>query len=194
MWARLIARKFNKNTGFSMILIGIGANLPHPQHGPALQTCVAALAQLDRDADIRVAEVSRWFESAPVPVSDQPWFINGVARLETGLSANALLKRLHALEHEFGRARTGAGAVKNAARVLDLDLLDFDGQILNGPKGPVLPHARMDGRAFVLLPLADIAPLWCHPATGDSLDDLIRALGPDQVARPLDGTGQSKMP
>lgn len=174
-----------------MILIGIGANLPHPEHGSALHTCMAALQQLDLDADIDVAEVSRWFESAPVPASDQPWFINGVARLKTPLDAGELLKRLHALEHEFGRARTGSGAVKNAPRVLDLDLLDYDGQTVSGlKKGPVLPHARMAGRAFVLLPLADIAPDWTHPATGESLDHLIKALGPDQVARPLkEGAG-----
>lgn len=162
-----------------MILIGIGANLPGgPRPGEIQatprQSCEAALAALAED-DIAVIEVAPWYESAPVPPSDQPWYVNGVAELETALCPEELLLRLHAVEEAFGRER----GVANAARTLDLDLLDHDGQI-RPPEGPapVLPHPRLDTRAFVLLPLRDVAPDWCHPVSGQSVDELIAALPP----------------
>lgn len=160
-----------------MILIGIGSNLSSPDHGGPRQVCAAALARLER-ADVRVVARSRWFESAPVPVSDQPWFVNAVAAVETPLSPSALLAGLHGVEATFGRVRR----VVNEARVLDLDLLDFGGLLQEGP--PVLPHPRLRQRAFVLLPLLDIAPGWRHPGTGEALADLIAALPPGQGIRP----------
>jgi len=84
-----------------------------------------------------------------------------------------LLTRLHAIEAAFGRRRDGTS---NAARTLDLDLLDFDGMQLDGR--PVLPHPRMTDRAFVLVPLADVAPDWRHPVSGRSIADLVADLGP----------------
>lgn len=155
-----------------MILIGIGANLPGGHDATPRQTCEAALAALD-GPDIRVTARAPWYESAPVPPSGQPWYVNGVAAVDTALSPEDLLARLNALEEAFGRER---GAV-NAARTLDLDLLDHDGAI-RPPEGPapVLPHPRMDQRAFVLLPLRDVAPDWRHPVTGLSVDELIAAL------------------
>ncbi|QJE72587.1 2-amino-4-hydroxy-6-hydroxymethyldihydropteridine diphosphokinase [Aerophototrophica crusticola] len=160
-----------------MILIGIGSNLSSPEHGGPRQVCAAALARLE-GAGVRVAARSRWYESAPVPVSDQPWFVNAVAALETSLSPADLLAALHRVEASFGRVRR----VVNEARVLDLDLLDHEGRVQAGP--PVLPHPRLQQRAFVLLPLLDIAPGWRHPATGEALADLIAALPPDQGIRP----------
>jgi len=171
-----------------MILIGIGANLPSKRFGSAIETCSHALDLLNNHPDISVIENSRWFESAPVPQSDQPWFINGVASLKTSLSATELLDALHEIEIQCGREREDGVGEKNAPRVLDLDLLDFNGALsANGQKTPVLPHPRMDTRAFVLLPMADIAPDWCHPRTKQTLDELIKALGTDQVARAVEG-------
>jgi 2-amino-4-hydroxy-6-hydroxymethyldihydropteridine diphosphokinase len=111
-----------------------------------------------------------------VPVSDQPWFVNAAAAIETELSARALLDLLHRIEESFGRTRT----VANAARVLDLDLLAFGTQVLDAPPDPLVPHPRLAGRAFVLLPIRDIAPLWRHPVSGRTLDSMIAALGADQ--------------
>ncbi|MBS0527546.1 MAG: 2-amino-4-hydroxy-6-hydroxymethyldihydropteridine diphosphokinase, partial [Proteobacteria bacterium] len=83
------------------------------------------------------------------------------------------------VEAEFGRRRT----VPNAARPIDLDLLDYRGEIAPaGPGRATLPHPRMTGRAFVLLPLADLAPDWRHPVTGQPIGDLLAALPPDQRA------------
>ena len=82
------------------------------------------------------------------------------------------------VEAEFGRRRT----VPNAARPIDLDLLDYHGEIApSGPGRAILPHPRMIGRAFVLRPLADLAPDWRHPVTGQSIGELLAALPADQV-------------
>ena len=86
------------------IFIGLGANLDHPVHGSPLQTCEKALDALTASG-VRVLARSPWYKSQPVPVSDQPWFINGVARVETALDAAGLLALLHAVEERFGRVR-----------------------------------------------------------------------------------------
>jgi 2-amino-4-hydroxy-6-hydroxymethyldihydropteridine diphosphokinase len=124
---------------------------------------------------------SPWYESAPVPAADQPNYVNGVARLETSLDPAALLALLHRVEADLGRVR----GVVNAARPADLDLLDVDGRVSRPGEVPVLPHPRLHLRAFVLLPLADVAPGWRHPVTGQGLAELMVALAPDQLCRPL---------
>lgn len=149
-----------------MILIALGANLPSVSHGAPRQTLEAALVALERP-EIKVSSRSRWYTTAPVPSSDQPDFVNIVVCLETDLAAGPLLQVLHAVEDNFGRVREA----RNAARVLDIDLLDYDGQIT--ADWPILPHPRMDQRGFVLVPLRDIAPDWVHPVTGRGIDALI---------------------
>ena len=124
---------------------------------------------------------SRWYESAPVPASDQPWFVNGVAAVETELSAADLLALLHRMEADFGRERR----VRDEARVLDLDLLAYGDRVSAPGETPVLPHPRMAERAFVLLPLADLAPGWRHPVSGLSAAEMAGQLPPDQVAQPI---------
>jgi len=161
------------------ILIAVGANLPSPVHGSPRATCEAALAELARRG-LRIVRRSRWFESAPVPVSDQPWYVNGVVAVATDLPPAELLALLHEVEHQFGRKRREV----NAARVLDLDLVAY-GDLVRTDPPPVLPHPRMAERAFVVLPLADVAPDWRHPVTGKSIADLCAALPADQSIRPL---------
>jgi 2-amino-4-hydroxy-6-hydroxymethyldihydropteridine diphosphokinase len=160
------------------IFIGLGANLSHEQYGSPRPTLEAALAELGRRG-VRTQQISPWYRSAPVPASDQPWYENAVAEVATDLAADALLAELHAVEAAFGRART----VANAARPIDLDLLDFKGEVaVGGPGRATLPHPRMAGRAFVLRPLADLAPEWRYPLTGQPIRDLVAALPRDQVA------------
>ena len=165
-----------------MILIGIGANLPHPRHGPPRETCEAALAALRRKG-VTVLGRSRWFESAPVPASDQPWFVNGVAALKTALSPDGLLEILHEVEESFGRVRR----VRNEARILDLDLLACGGLVSAPGESPVLPHPRLTERAFVILPLADLAPAWRHPVSGRSALDYAEEFKGDDTVVPLEG-------
>jgi 2-amino-4-hydroxy-6-hydroxymethyldihydropteridine diphosphokinase len=161
------------------ILIAIGSNLPNPQIGPPRAVCEAALAKLSRRG-LRILRRSRWFESAPVPASDQPWFVNGVAVVQTSLPPADLLALLHETERRFGRERRAL----NEARILDLDLLAY-GDVVRTDAPPLLPHPRLHERAFVLLPLADVAPDWRHPVDGRTLSDMIRALPIEQSIRPL---------
>ncbi len=154
--------------------------MPHPDYGAPRRTCEAALAALE-DGRVRILRRSRWFESAPIPASDQPWFVNGVAELETGLSPVGLLAHLHGIEAAFGRVRRMA----NEARLLDLDLLAY-GRVVSAPgESPLLPHPRLSERAFVVLPLAELAPGWRHPVTGLSAVELAARLPADQTARPI---------
>lgn len=161
------------------ILIGIGANLvpdgfPTPRDG-----CEAAITRFPEEG-IEIARVSAWYETAPVPLTDQPWFVNAVIAARTSLSMHDTLQGLHRIEAEFGRVRQ----VRNEARVLDLDLLDFGG-IRYEDDRITLPHPRMHQRAFVLLPLQDVAPDYIHPVDGTAIGDLVAALPPDQMIRRL---------
>lgn len=163
-----------------MIFVAVGSNLSAPDLGGPLEICTRALTRLD-STGITVTAVSRFYETAPVPVSDQPWFVNAVARVTTSLDAATLLERLHQVEQAFGRVRHR----RNEARVLDLDLIDYNGVVSAGP--PILPHPRMADRAFVLLPLYDLAPNWVHPSSRLSITDLIAALPSDQAIRRVSG-------
>jgi 2-amino-4-hydroxy-6-hydroxymethyldihydropteridine diphosphokinase len=157
-----------------VILIGLGANLPSPAGKPA-DTLNAALAAL-AVRSITVERQSGFYRSAAWPDPSDPSFVNAVAAVRTDLSPRDLLTALHELESSFGRKRGGS----NAPRTLDLDLLDYDGLIQEGP--PLLPHPRMEDRAFVLLPLREVAPNWRHPVSGRTISELIAALPPTDIA------------
>ena len=165
-----------------MIFIAIGANLPSASFGPPRAGCEAALRALEA-AGLRIVARSRWYRSAPVPPSHQPDYVNGVVAIETALGPEALLARLHEIERAFGRERS----IPNAARSLDLDLIAYHDRVCDGEQGgPILPHPRMAARAFVLLPLQELAPAWRHPRSGTPIAELVRALPPDQRAEQLE--------
>ncbi|HLY44360.1 MAG TPA: 2-amino-4-hydroxy-6-hydroxymethyldihydropteridine diphosphokinase [Stellaceae bacterium] len=157
-----------------MILVGIGSNLAAPGFASPQATAAAALALLP-GVGVDVARCSRWYLSEPVPPSDQPWYVNGVAAVATRLDPATLLAALLALEARFGRRR----GVPNAARTLDLDLLDYDGRQCDSEL-LVLPHPRLHERRFVLMPLTEIAPDWRHSRLGLEAADLLRRLPPGQ--------------
>lgn len=162
------------------ILIGLGANLPSPAYGAPKATLTAALGRFEA-AGIRITARSRFYQSAPVPDSDQPWFVNAVVRVETALAPGPLLEALHGIEAAFGRVR----GLRNAPRFIDLDLLAYGDRVAKGDAVPRLPHPRMHERAFVLLPLQEIAPHWYHPLVGRTVEEMIKRLPPGQEARPL---------
>lgn len=166
-----------------MIVIGLGANLPDAEGRPAAGTLRAAISILRDAAYLRFIAVSRLWETAPVPVSDQPWYVNAVVAATSTLAPADILARLHEIEAAFGRVRVR----RWEARVLDLDLLDADGLVTGADqmRGLVLPHPRMAERAFVLHPLAEVAPGWRHPVSGESIATLIARLDPGQICRPL---------
>lgn len=152
-----------------MILLGLGANLPS-QAGPPRSTLLAALDFLARNG-IRISAVSPFYASPAWPDPTDPEFVNAVAAIETDLTPGALLALLHLTEAAFGRQR----ATPNAPRTLDLDILDYDGRIETGP--PQLPHPRLSRRAFVIVPMADVAPDWIHPVSGRNVAEMIADLG-----------------
>ena len=158
-----------------MILIGLGANLPSPAGMPA-ETLKAALREL-AGRGITVESRSGFYRSAAWPNPIDPPFVNAVAAVVTCRPPAALLAELHKVEARFGRRR----GAPNAPRTLDLDILDYDGRIEEGP--PQLPHPRMASRPFVLLPLRDVAPNWRHPVSGFSIEKLIAALPAADLAR-----------
>jgi 2-amino-4-hydroxy-6-hydroxymethyldihydropteridine diphosphokinase len=160
------------------VYIGLGANLPSPEHGTPRETLAAAMQALETRGLAIVAR-SPVYESEPVPVSDQPWYLNAVVEVATDLDAPATLAVLHSVENAFGRVR----AVRNEPRVLDLDLLDHRGIVRDGPESPLLPHPRLADRAFVLLPLRDIAPQWRHPVSRRSVGELLESLPEGQHIR-----------
>jgi len=162
----------------SCAFVALGANLPSPW-GPPRATLEAALVRL-QDTEIRLVRQSSWYETAPVPDLDQPWYVNAVVELATTLDPGALLARLHQIEAAFGRVRRE----RWEARAIDLDLIDQDGIVSAGPE-PILPHPRMAERAFVLIPLAEVAPAWRHPVNGRPIAGLIAALPPGQRMRKL---------
>lgn len=160
-------------------IVAIGANLPGPDGMPAIGTCRWAVGELGRIPGMRVARVSSWWESAPVPPDPRsPSYVNGVAVLEGALGPEELLAALHAIEDRAGRVRP----YPNAPRVLDLDLIDLDGMVRAGP-APVLPHPRAAERAFVLMPLAEVAPGWVHPVSGRSVGALVSGVAGQEIRR-----------
>ena len=170
-----------------MIFVAVGGNLPRTGGRTVAETFDEAAGWLAaRGAGPAVR--SALYASPAWPPSDQPDYLNAVWRLDEGggpalSSAGALMGLLHAAESRFGRRREGA--VVNAARTLDLDLIDYRGAVSAGP--PILPHPRMHDRAFVLLPLAEIAPAWHHPANRRSVAELVAALPEDHGCVRLGG-------
>ena len=161
----------------SRLFIGLGANLTPDGYASPREGCIAAVSAL-ADEGVHLSALSRWYESAPVPMSDQPWYLNAVAEAATELDAASTLAALHHIERRFGRVRME----RNAARVLDLDLLDFAGTV-SGASDLALPHPRLHERAFVLLPLGELCPDWVHPLSGVAIQDLIAMIPADQQIR-----------
>ena len=136
--------------------VALGANLGDP--AATVRAAFGALANLPES---RVVHGSSLYRTAPVGITEQPEFINAVAQLETTLAPEALLDALFDIELRFGRIR----ADKNGPRTLDLDLLLYNDQFLELPR-LTLPHPRLHLRAFVLHPLAEIAPDLLIPGRG----------------------------
>lgn len=167
-----------------MIFLGLGGNMPSERFGPPRATLDAALIALKRH-DVELRRRSRWYHSRPLPDDGQPWYVNGVAEIETTLPPDELLARLLEIEREFGRERRQ----RWAPRTIDLDLLAYH-EHSNWASGaaaaPVLPHPRLHVRAFVLVPLAELVPGWRHPVLGHTVEAMLKVLPTGQYVAPLE--------
>ena len=171
----------NPSRPIHTIFVAIGANLPGHASRPPLETCLWAAGALDSLPGVHVEQVSRWYRSAPIGDSGkaaipQPDYVNGVARLCADTTPEALLAGCQAIEAQAGRVR----GERNAPRTLDLDIIAFGDWVRNSPD-PILPHPRAHLRAFVLLPLADVAPFWVHPVLGQTVGEIMAGLRDQEI-------------
>ena len=150
--------------------IGMGANLPSSAGSPEA-TIATALGRLARIG--RIVARSSLYSTEPVGYADQPKFVNAVVAVETGASPREILDALMRIEKEFGRDR--ANAIPNGPRTLDLDVLLFGDCIIDEP-GLRVPHPRLAERAFVLVPLNEIAPEATDPHSGATVAELLQRL------------------
>lgn len=153
------------------VFVGLGANL-----GDARGTVLWAIEALKHLPQTQLLAVSSLYRSAPVQASG-PDFVNAVAALRSGLEPLALLHALQAIEQQQGRQRP----YRNAPRTLDLDLLLYGQRVLDTPE-LTLPHPRLQERAFVLLPLLEIAPAQVHPRLG-ALQDFVAAASQQEIEK-----------
>ena len=154
------------------VYLSLGANL-----GDRLANLRLALARLQTLA--RLEDVSSLYETEPQGPSDQPLFLNAVCRVSTGLEPQALLRFLKNLEREIGRPPAGQ---RWGPRPIDLDILLYDDRVLDAPELTV-PHPRLAERAFVLVPLCELAPELRHPLLGKTMKELLSSLGKKGVRK-----------
>ncbi|WP_170398739.1 2-amino-4-hydroxy-6-hydroxymethyldihydropteridine diphosphokinase [Ruegeria arenilitoris] len=184
----------SRSKSLSKSVIALGANLNLRSSGPKVTLQRAIDAILRQGVVIRA--VSRFFETPCFPAGAGPDYVNAAALIETEKTPAEVLQLLHEVEHEFGRERVQRWGM----RTLDLDLVCYDDLILpdpaeydhwlnlppeaqkqQAPEQLILPHPRLQDRAFVLVPMADIAPDWRHPVLGRTVIEMVASLPTDDV-------------
>lgn len=159
-----------------MIYLALGANLPAVAGAP--EATMRRVLSLLPTRGVAVEAASPFYRSPAWPNPQEPAFVNAVARVRTKLGPAELMRLLLQVETEFGRRR----GIKWAPRTLDLDIVDYGGLVTDAAH-LMLPHPQMQERAFVLRPLADIAPDWRYPLTGQSVSELLKIVGEEGLER-----------
>ena len=139
------------------IIIGIGGNIKSENGTHPIKVATKAISYF-KDYSIKVTDQSSWYETEPIPKSEQPNFFNCIVFANTILNELDVLRSLHEIENKLGRRRR----VTNEARVIDLDLIDYSNKILRN-KEIIIPHPRAHQRRFVMEPLAELDNNWVHP-------------------------------
>lgn len=152
--------------------LGLGSNM-----GDSRSHLGVARERLRHPAVV-IRQVSSIYRTSPLDYLEQEWFLNQVIAVQTALSPGELLLHCQAIENHLGRVRT----IARGPRTIDIDLLFYDSQIIH-EANLMVPHPRLAERKFVLIPMAEIAPGWIHPALGKSIRQLLeeRAEDPAQV-------------
>ena len=150
-----------------LAFIGVGSNVGEKAHN-----CRKGIEAIHKSEDCVVEAQSPLYETEPVYLEGQDWFVNGVARIRTHLDPSPLLERLKIIEHDMGRQ---PGGVRFGPRILDLDILFYDDLILQGA-GLQIPHPKLHERRFVLQPLCDVGPDVVHPVFGQTIQSLLSEL------------------
>jgi 2-amino-4-hydroxy-6-hydroxymethyldihydropteridine diphosphokinase len=175
-----------------MIIIGLGSNLTTEKYSTSKEILEAAIALLIKKG-VKVEKTSNFYETEPVPKSDQPWFVNAAICVTTSLNAQELLNTLHGVESELGRIRKE----KWEARIIDLDLLCYDDLVFpnkaewvkkasqDNPEGSIIPHIRLHERDFVLIPMIDVAANWMHPIYNKNTLNMLNDLDSVGIVRLL---------
>jgi len=154
--------------------IALGSNL-----GDRKSNLLSAVAEIGKLPASKVTDLSPFYETSPVGVTEQPQFINAVLRINTGLSPFDLLQSLQQMEIKlFNRRRM----IRWGPRSIDLDLLLYGSKVIEDMT-LVLPHPRLAERRFVLQPLCDIAPDLVHPVLGRKISELLTSLHSDEILK-----------
>ena len=157
-----------------MILIALGSNLKSETYGDPIKNCHKALEFLEKRFELE--KVSNFYETEPIPKSNQAMYVNGVVSVKTNFLPKKILSELMNIEKIFKRVRH----LKNESRVIDLDLLCYN-EIILKEKNLQLPHPRMHLRRFVMQPLCDINKEWVHPLKKDTAKNILKKLANQKI-------------
>ena len=157
-----------------MILIALGSNLKSETYGDPIKNCLKAMELLEKSFELK--KVSNFYETEPIPKSNQAMYVNGVVSVKTNFLPKKILSELMNIEKIFKRVRH----LKNESRVIDLDLLCYN-EIIFKDKNLELPHPRMHLRRFVMQPLCDINKDWEHPLLKEKAKNILKNLANQKI-------------